>query len=94
MRKYAVLKKPVRCNGGEIIYKIMLHTTKDGIYLYKYDAPDALECAQDDFYEDLDALHEAWDALVNDNGWIEVADPAEGEQHDAFPTGHASATQK
>ena len=52
MRKYAVLKKPVRCNGGEIIYKIMLHTTKDGIYLYKYDAPDALEC--DDFYEDLD----------------------------------------
>ncbi|MEX5284917.1 hypothetical protein QCO44_04555 [Selenomonas sputigena] len=42
----------------------------------------------------LDALHEAWDALVNDNGWIEVADPAEGEQHDAFPTGHASATQK
>ena len=94
MRKYAVLKKPVRCNSGEIIYKIMLHTTKDGIYLYKYDAPDALKCAHDDFYEDLDALHEAWDALVNDNGWIEVADPAEGEQHDAFPTGHASATQK
>ena len=42
MRKYAALKEPVRCNGGEIIYKIMLHTTKDGIYLYKYDAPDAL----------------------------------------------------
>jgi len=69
----------------------MLHTTKDGIYLYKYDAPDALECAHDDFYEDLDALHEVWDALVDDNGWIETA---EGEQHDAFPTGHASAAQK
>ena len=94
MRKYAVLKEPVRCNGGEIIYKIMLHTTKDGIYLYKYDAPDALECAHDDFYEDLDALHDVWDALVDDNGWIETADPAEGEQHDAFPTGHASAAQK
>ena len=63
MRKYAALKKPIRCNGGEIIYKIMLHTTKDGIYLYKY-------------------------------GWIEAADPAEGEQHDAFPAGHASAARK
>ena len=94
MRKYAVLKEPVRCNGGEIIYKIMLHTTKGGIYLYKCDAPDALECAHDDFYEDLDALHEVWDALVDDNGWIETAAPAEGEQHDAFPSGHASAAQK
>lgn len=46
------------------------------------------------YYEDLDALHEVWDALVDDNGWIETADPAEGEQHDAFPTGHASAAQK
>ena len=94
MRKYAALKKPIRCNGGEIIYKIMLHTTKDGIYLYMYDAPDALECSHDDFYEDMDALHDVWDALVDDNGWIEAADPAEEEQHDAFPAGHATAARK
>ena len=41
MRKYAVLKEPIKCNNRDSIYKIMLHQTKNEVFPYQYCSIDA-----------------------------------------------------
>ena len=53
MRKYAYLKNPQKCNDKEYIYKIMLHTQKEGVYLYEYCSLDAIFCSYDQLYFDV-----------------------------------------
>ena len=55
MRKYAYLKEPLK-QSGRTIYKIMLYETEEGVYLFEYDSPDAVQCASDTFYETMEDL--------------------------------------
>ena len=36
MRKYAILKEPIKCNDKDFIYKIMLYQSKKEVLLFKY----------------------------------------------------------
>ena len=82
MRKYAYLKEPLK-QSGRTIYKIMLYETEEGVYLFEYDSPDAVQCASDTFYETMEDVP-AWDELIDERGWIQLPDPLPYCQHDAF----------
>ena len=83
MRKYAFLKEPLKTND-DCIYKIMLYETKEGVYLFGYSSPDAVQSSSDRLYGSLDDLHEEWDELIDEKGWIDLEDPLPDCQHDAF----------
>ena len=83
MRKYAWLKKPYKAVGNTV-YTIMLYKTEEGIYLFTYSSPDALQCASDQCYDSLEELYEDWNDLIDERGWIEIEDPLPYCQHDAF----------
>ena len=84
MRQYAYLAKPLICSEHAPIVKIMLYESEEGIYLFGYDRPDADQCITDRFYDSLEELHEDWDDLIDEKGWIGIEDPLPGCQHDAF----------
>ena len=84
MRKYAHLKEPLRTDGGEPVYKIMLYEADEGIYLFEYTSPDAVLCASDRLYDSLADLYEDWSDLIDGQGWIAIEDPLPDCQHDAF----------
>ena len=84
MRKYAYLKKPLQCDENNYIVKIMLYETKEGFYLFEYCNLDAVQCSYDRCYESLADLYEDWNELIDERGWIEIADPLQDCQHDAF----------
>ena len=84
MRRYAYLKSPIQCNKKDRIYKIMLYTVNDGVYLFEYCSSDALMCSFDSFYEDINDLYEVWNNEIDERGWIDIDDPLPDCQHDAF----------
>ena len=84
MRKYACLRKPLNCNEGECVYKIMLYESKEGVYLFEYCSPDAILCSSDRCYDSIEDLFEDWDDLIDERGWMEMDDPLPDCQHDAF----------
>jgi hypothetical protein len=84
MRKYAYLKEPLPCNEGSRVFKIMLYETGEGIYLFEYCSPDAVQCSFDRFYDSVEDLYEDWNDLIDDRGWTELDDPLPDCQHDAF----------
>jgi hypothetical protein len=84
MRKYANLKKPFRYDSGDPVYKIMLYETEDGVYLFEYCSPDAVQCSFDRYYESADEVYDDWNGLIDETGWIELEDPLPGCQHDAL----------
>ncbi len=84
MRKYAYLKTPLESSQGRCIYKIMLYESEEGVYLFEYDSPDAVQCSDDRFYESLDDLYEDWNDLLDGRGWIDIGDPLPDCQHDAL----------
>ena len=75
MRKYAYLKNPLKCNDKEYIYKIMLHTHKEGVYLYEYCSLDAIICSYDQLYFDVSDIYEDWNSEIDERGWIDIDDP-------------------
>ena len=84
MRKYAYLREPLRDDQGNCIYKIMLYEAEEGIYLFAYSSPDAVQCSSDRCYDSLRELYEDWDDLIDGNGWLEIEVPLPDCQHDAF----------
>ncbi len=84
MRKYAYLREPLKCNNKDSIYKIMLHQTEEGVFLYKYCSVDAVQCSFDEWYPDIESIYEDWNDELDENGWIDIDDPLPACQHDAF----------
>lgn len=84
MRKYAVLKEPIKCNNRDSIYKIMLHQTKNEVFLYQYCSIDAIQCSFDTWYPDVESVYEDWNGEIDEQGWIDIDDPLPDCQHDAF----------
>lgn len=84
MRKYAYLKEPIKCNKKDYIYKIMLHTQKDGVALYEYCSLNAIRCSFDLFYDSIEEIYEDWNHKIDERGWIEIDDPLLDCQDDAF----------
>ena len=84
MRKYAYLREPLKRDGENNIFKIMLFETEEGVYLFEYSSPDAVLCSSDLFYESPEELYEDWNARIDDRGWITIDDPLPDCQQDAF----------
>ena len=84
MRKFAYLKKPLRQNNGEVVYKIMLFESKEGFYLFEYGSLDAVQSMADLCYDSLEDLYEDWNDRIDEKGWIEMEDPLPDCQQDAF----------
>ena len=84
MRRYAYLKEPLNRAGGNRVCRIMLCEAEEGIYLFEYCSPDAVQCSADRLYGSLQDLYEDWNSLIDDKGWIELDDPLPGCQQDAF----------
>ena len=84
MRKYAYLKEPMKSGEGEPVVKVMLYKAEEGVYLFEYTSPDAVQCSADRCYDSLENLYEDWDDLIDERGWIEIEDPLPDCQHDAF----------
>ena len=84
MRKYAYLKQPLVAHECQSVYKIMLYETEEGICLFEYESPEAVQCSADLLYDSLDDLYDDWNELLDENGWIAIDDPLPDCQHDAF----------
>lgn len=82
MRKYAYLKKPVKCNSRDYIYKIMLCEYKQGVYLFEYCSPDAVHCSYDQWYADVQDVYDDWNDEIDENGWIDIDNPQTGQSDD------------
>ena len=83
MRKYAYLKETLKYDNRDI-YKIMLFESKEGLYLFEYNSPDAIQCSADRMYDSLEDLYGDWNDLIDERGWIDMDDPLPYCQHDAF----------
>ncbi len=84
MRRYAVLKQPIKANNRDYIYKVMLYQDKHGVSLFKYCNIDAMSCSYDDWYTDVEEVYEDWDEFIDENGWIDIEDPLPDCQDDSF----------
>ena len=85
LRKYAYLKKPLKCSNNDFVYKIMLYQQEpDEIYLFEYCSMDAVLCSSDLYYTDLSDLYDDWNNKIDEKGWIDIEDPLPYCQHDAF----------
>lgn len=84
MRKYAWLKEPYRMSDHIAACRIMFYEAKEGVWLFLYSGPDAVQCVSDRLYDSPEALYEEWDDLIDERGWIGMEDPLPGCQHDAF----------
>lgn len=82
MRKYAYLKKPVKCSSRDYIYKIMLYEYKQGVYLFEYCSPDAVRCSYDQWYADVQDVYDDWNDEIDENGWIDIDNPQTGQSDD------------
>ena len=82
MRKYAWLKEPHKSIDN--IWKIMLYKDEEGVFLFTYSSPDAIQCTSDFHYDSLEDLYDEWNELIDERGWIEIEDPLPYCQHDAF----------
>lgn len=83
MRKYAYLKEPLM-QEDRLIYKVMMYEAEEGIYLFAYDRPDAVQCCSDLLYVSMEELLEEWNERIDDRGWTEIEDPLPDSQADAF----------
>ena len=84
MRKYARLREPLKYGDNTWIYKIMLYETEEGVYLFEYSDPDAVQSSSDRLYDSPEALYDDWNGLIDERGWIGMEDPLPDCQHDAF----------
>ena len=84
MRKFAILREPLRDGECGEIVKIMLCEAEEGWYLFEYSGPDAVLCSADRCYASLAELLEDWDPLIDERGWIQLEDALPGCQQDAF----------
>jgi len=84
MRKYASLREPLRRGESEETVKIMLYAAEEGVYLFEYSRPDAVQSDCDRFYESLEDLYDDWNDRIDERGWIDIEDPLPGCQQDAF----------
>lgn len=71
MRRYARLREPVKCNHKDSIYKIMLHQTKEGVFLYQYCSANAVLSSFDAWHPDVESVYEDWKDELDENGWID-----------------------
>ena len=62
----------------------MLHTQKEGVYLYEYCSLDAIFCSYDQLYFDVNDIYGDWNSEIDERGWIDIDDPLPNCQHDAF----------
>ena len=83
MRKTANLK-PNTLFGGQTFHKIMVYEEAEGVWVFLYDSKDALFCAEDLFYEDLESALEEWEDKIDAEGWHEIPDPLPDCQHDCI----------
>ena len=83
MRKTANLK-PNTCFGGQVFQKIMVYENAEGAWVFLYDTREALFCAEDLFYEDLESALEEWEDKIDEEGWHEISDPLPDCQHDCI----------
>ena len=84
MRKYAYLAAPQKNSDNTYTAKIMLYQSGDGLYLFAYSTPDAVQSFSDLVYDSLEDLYEDWNGLIDARGWIDLEDPWPNCQHDAF----------
>ena len=84
MRKLAYLKTPKKCNDRDMVYKIVLHTDKSGVFVYLYTSPDAVQCSFDEYYSDEKDALDDWAGYADENGFIDIGDPMSYCQHDAL----------
>lgn len=84
MRKLAYLKAPFRTVNGDTIYKIVMYTDDDGVYVFMYDSPDAVMSSSDRWYLEEVLAVDDWQEQIDDNGWQEIDDPLPYCQHDAL----------
>lgn len=84
MRKYAYLKEPLRGDEENRVYKIMLYEAEEGVYLFAYGSPEAVQCSFDLCYASAKELYEEWNGLIDSRGWIGMEDPLPYCQYDAF----------
>ena len=83
MRKWSFLK-PDTCFGGQAFQKIMVYENTDGTWVFLYDTRDALFCAEDLVYDDLESALEKWNDKTDEEGWHEIPDPLPDCQHDCI----------
>lgn len=84
MRAFAYLKEPLRQGTETCIYKIMLCRAEEGYYLFLYDSNDAVQSVSDVLYPTPEELHQEWDPLIDERGWIRIDGPLPDCQQDAF----------
>ena len=84
MRKDAFLREPLERDRHDRTVKIMLYKAEDNVYLFEYSSQEAALCFRDSLYDSLQDLHDEWDDLVDERGWIDMEDPLLFCQHDAF----------
>ncbi len=84
MRKYAVLKEPIKVNKNDYVYKIMLYQSKKDVFLFQYCSMDAVQCSFDLWYPDVESVYEDWNDEIDEHGWIDIEDPLPDCQYDAF----------
>ena len=75
MRRYAYLKKLIKCNSKDYIYKIMLYEDKHGVFLFEYCSPDAVHCSYDQWYTDVQSIYDDWNDEIDERGWIDINNP-------------------
>ena len=83
MRKWSFLQPDTRF-VDHIIQKIMVYENADGAWVFLYDTKEAMFCAKDLFYEDLESALEEWEEQIDAEGWHEIPDPLPDCQHDCI----------
>ncbi len=84
MRRYAFLRKPLKINDTDYIYKIMLHQTREEVFLYQYCSVGAVQCSFDEWYPNVKSVDDEWNDEIDERGWIDMDDPLSDCQADAF----------
>ncbi len=78
MRKWAYISQESEYK------KVMIYSGDKGVYVFLYDAPDAVFCCADEYYEnEEDALAE-WEDKIGPGGWHTIDDPLPDCQHDSI----------
>lgn len=84
MRMLGYLKNPYQCNKKDTIYKVVLHKTKEEVYVYLYTSLDAVFSSFDRWYPDEESALEDWQDEIDERGWISMDDPMQYCQDDAL----------
>lgn len=83
MRKWAYLK-PDSHSSDRDFQKIMVYEDAEGAWVFLYDTKDALFCAEDLLYENLESAMEEWNEKIDAEGWHIISDPLPDCQHDCI----------